>query len=84
MNDIKLYMKDQGYIDETAKNNDVHPSFIYTYYAFDNDKIDRMAWARAKKQTPSIKKAVYRLENPFDKPMPIEDFAKKLRLEIYN
>lgn len=84
LDDIKLYLKDQEYIDEVAKNNNVHPSFIYTYYAFDYDKVDRMAWARAKKQTPAIHKAVYRLENPFDKPTPIDDFAKKLRLEIYN
>ena len=82
--EIKLYLKDQEYIEEVAKNNDVHSSFIYTYYAFDNDKVDRMAWARAKRQTPPIHKAVYRLENPFDKPAPIDDFAKKLRLEIYN
>jgi HTH-type transcriptional regulator/antitoxin HigA len=82
--EIKLYLRDQEFVEETAKNNDVHPSFIYTYYAFDYDKIDRMAWARAKRFTPPISKAVYRLENPFGKPMPIEDFAKKLRLEIYN
>jgi len=84
MEEIRLYLKDQEFIEETAKNNDVDPSFIYTYYAFDYDKIDRMAWARAKKQTPPVKKAVYRLENPLDKPMPIDEFAKKLRLEIYN
>jgi HTH-type transcriptional regulator / antitoxin HigA len=84
MEDVKLYLKDQEFIEETAKNNNVHSSFIYTYYAFDYDKIDRMAWARAKKQTPSINTAVYRLENPFNKSMPIDDFAKKLRLEIYN
>jgi Zn-dependent peptidase ImmA (M78 family) len=82
--DVESFLKDQEYVDEIAKNNDVHPSFIYTYYAFDYDKVDRMAWARAKKQTPPISKAVYRLENPFDKPMPIDDFARKLKLEIYN
>lgn len=80
----KLYLKDPEYIDEVAKDNDVHPSFIYTYYAFDYDKVDRMAWARAKKQTPPVSKAVHRLENPFNKAMPIDDFAKKLKLEIYN
>lgn len=82
--EIRLYLKDQEYVEEIAKNNDVHPSFIYTYYAFDYDKVDRMAWARAKRQTPPVKRAVYRLENPLDKPMSIHEFAKKLRLEIYN
>lgn len=82
--DIKLFLKDEEYVEETAKDNNVHPSFIYTYYAYDYDKEDRMAWARAKRQTPPISKAVHRLENPFDKPMPIDEFAKKLKLEIYN
>lgn len=84
LEDIRLYLKDQEYVEETAKDNNIHPNFIYTYYAFDYDKVDRMAWARAKRQTPSVNKAVYRLENPFNKPMPIEDFAKKLKLEVYN
>ncbi len=82
--DVKLYLRDQEFVEEMAKNNDVHPSFIYTYYAFDYDKVDRMAWARAKRLTPPVSKAVYRLENPLDRPIPIEDFAKKMRLEIYN
>ena len=82
--DIKLYLKDQEYIEDVAKQNDVHPSFVYTYYAFDHGKTDRMAWARAKRQSPPITEAVHRLENPFSKAIPIEDFAKKLRLEIYN
>lgn len=86
IDDIKLYMKDPEFIEETAKNNNVHPSFIYTYYAFDYDSVDRMAWARARRHSPIdlVKKAVSKLKNPLDKPMPIDDFAKKLRLEIYN
>ena len=82
--EVKLYLRDQDYVEEFAKNNNVHSSFIYTYYAYDYNKTDRMAWARAKKQTPPIALAVYRLENSFNKPIPIDDFAKKLRLEIYN
>jgi hypothetical protein len=82
--EIKLFLKDDEYIDETAKINNVHPSFIYTYYAFDYDKIDRLAWARAKRKTPPIRQAVHRLENAFNNAIPIDDFAKKLRLEIYN
>jgi len=82
--DIRLYMKDPEFVEETAKNNNVHPSFIYTYYAFDYNQVDRMAWARAKKQSPPIREAVFRLENPLDKPLPIEEFAKKMKLEIYN
>ena len=84
LEEIKPCLRDQEYVEETAKDNNIHPSFIYTYYAFEYDKEDRMAWARAKRQTPPVSKAVYRLENPFNKSVPIEDFAKKLKLEIYN
>jgi len=82
--EVKLYLQDQDYVEEFAKNNDVHASFIYTYYAFDYGNTDRMAWARAKKQTPPVSNAVYRIENPLNNPVPLDDFAKKLRLEIYN
>lgn len=84
LEEVKLYLKDEEHIEEVAKSNNVHPSFIYTYYAFDYDKIDRMAWARARRHTPPIKKAVHRLENEFSNPSPIDEFAKKLRIEIYN
>jgi HTH-type transcriptional regulator/antitoxin HigA len=82
--DIKLYLKDEEHVEEIAKDNDVHSSFIYTYYAFDYGNVDRMAWARAKRKTPKVSEATHRVTNPLDKPMPIDDFAKKLRLEIYN
>lgn len=84
LEEVKMFLKDQDYVEETAKNNDVHPSLIYTYYAYDYDNTDRMAWARAKRQSPPIEKAVHRLENPFHKSVAIDEFAKKLRLEIYN
>jgi len=84
LEEIKPYMRDSGYISEVAKNNNVHPSFIYVYYAHDNAALDRKAWARARVQNPDVKKAVHRLENDWNNVLPIEEFAKKLKLEIYN
>lgn len=84
LNEVKPYMLDHEYIEEVAKNNHVHPSIIYVYYAFENEGQDRKAWARARVKNADIKKAVFRFENHWDKPMPIETYVKKLKLEIYN
>lgn len=84
LEEIKPYMQDEEYVQEVAQLNNVHPSTIYVYYAFEYESVDRKAWARAKKKNPDIKKAVFRFENHWDCPVPIESFAKKLKLEIYN
>lgn len=84
MQEVKHFIYDQKYINDVAKENSVHPSIIHIYYAFDNDKIDRMVWARARRFMPDIKKCVYHLENPWNNPKPIEEVAKKKKLEIYN
>lgn len=84
MEEILPYLRDKEYVDEVAKNNNVHPSLIYIYYAFDNGAVDRMAWARARKQMPEIKKAIYRLDPTWEKVVSIDDTVKKLKLEIYN
>ena len=71
-------------VKEFARENNIHPSIIYVYNAFDNDKTDRMVWARARRHMPDIKKAVYHLENPWSDSKPIEEIAKKKKIEIYN
>ena len=43
-----------------------------------------MVWARARRHMPDIKKAVYHLENPWSDSKPIEEIAKKKKIEIYN
>lgn len=84
LEEIKPYMQDGEYVQEVAQANNVHPSTIYVYYAFEYESADRKAWARARKKNADIKKAVFRFENHWDCPVPIDAFAKKLKLEIYN
>jgi hypothetical protein len=84
MEGIKMFIWDHRYINEIAKQNNIHPSIIHSYYAFDNNKTDRMAWARARRLMPEIKKAVFRVENNWDRDKSIDEIAKKLKLEIYN
>lgn len=84
MEDVKLFIYDRRYIEEIARDNNVHPSIIHSYYAHANAKTDRMAWARARRFMPEITKSVYPLSMPWDSNKSIEEIAKKLKLEIYN
>jgi HTH-type transcriptional regulator / antitoxin HigA len=84
LDNIGLYMNDKEYVKEIAEENNVHSSVIYVFHAFEYGHSDRKAWARARRLSPDIKKAVHRLENDWHDPMPIDDFSKKLKLEIYN
>jgi HTH-type transcriptional regulator / antitoxin HigA len=83
-NSIKPFMNNQRYIEEFAKNNHVHPSFIYVFYAYDSGNNDRMAWARARRQNPDINESINFINNSWDNPKPISDFAKSIRMRVYN
>lgn len=69
---------------EFAQNNHVHPSFVYVFYAFDNGKTDKMAWARAKKESPNFAGLIEPFENPWESAKPITEFVKSIKTQIYN
>ncbi|MBN1184218.1 MAG: hypothetical protein JXB49_18155 [Bacteroidales bacterium] len=81
---IRSLIHNQEYIKEFAKNNHVHPSFIYVFNAYDVGVKDRMAWARAKKQSPNIDDSVRFLNNSWENPKTILDFVNTIRTNIYN
>jgi len=84
LDEVQPYLRDTEYIYKVAKDNNVDPSIIYVYHAFDNSALDRKAWARARKQTPDTKRAIHRLEIPWNKVISINETVKKLKIEIYN
>jgi hypothetical protein len=84
MAQIQPYMRMEKYIDEIAKSNNIHPSIIHAYYAFDNNKTDRLAWMRAKRYMPEIKKAIYHFGSSWSEAKPIDEVVKKIKIEIYN
>ena len=85
MEEVRPYIfRSDKYINDVAKDNNIHPSIIYIYNAYDNGKTDRMVWPRTRRHMPDIKKSVYRLENPWDNSKPIDEIVKKRKLEIYN
>ena len=58
MEEVRPFIYNQRYINEVAKDNNVHPSIIHNYFAFDNNKNDRMVWARARRYMPDISRSV--------------------------
>lgn len=71
-------------VNQFAKENHVHPSFIYAFNAFDVGKTNKMAWAKATKENPAIDELVAPFENPWSNPVPISDFVKSLKINIFN
>lgn len=71
-------------VNEFAKENHVHPSFVYTFNAFDVGKTNKVAWAKAVKENPAIDELVAPFENPWSNPAPISDFVKSLKTNIFN
>lgn len=84
LEEIKPYLRDTEYVNAVAKDNNIDPSIIYIYNAFDNGSTDRMAWARARRYSPDIKRAVAPVEIKWDSEMSIDERVKKLKIEIYN
>ncbi|QJB29934.1 hypothetical protein HF329_00860 [Chitinophaga oryzae] len=82
--EIKRHLNDSTYIRDVALNNHVHPSFIYVFYAFDVGNKDRMAWARARNQSPDVNEAIKAIDIPWSEGRPVEKVLYKLKTEIYN
>lgn len=84
MNATKPFMRNESFIKEVAKENNIHESIIHIYYAYENDKVDRLAWVRARRFMPEILNAIHRLEFSLNGLKAIDDFIKMKKLEIYN
>ncbi|WP_312339507.1 ImmA/IrrE family metallo-endopeptidase [Sphingobacterium sp.] len=76
---VKPHINNKKFVEEYALRNQIHESFIYTYYAREFGKDDPKAWARVKAKDPSFKSIMEYIENPWDKFSPIEDHIEKLK-----
>jgi HTH-type transcriptional regulator / antitoxin HigA len=82
--EIRPHLYNSEYVNEYAKNNHVHPSFIYVFNAYDIGHKDRNAWGRARNHNPNIDHIIKKIENPWNDAMPISDFVRTLRPKFYN
>ena len=57
------FINNQEFIKQYAISNNVDPSFVYVFYAFDAPSTDKYAWGRAKKLNPDIEKLKSKLQH---------------------
>jgi Zn-dependent peptidase ImmA (M78 family) len=82
---IAPFINDKLIVSEYAKESQVHPSFVYNFYNYDQYlKGDSMAWSRYKEFFPDVSRAVKILNtNPWGKDS-IDESAELLKENIFN
>jgi HTH-type transcriptional regulator/antitoxin HigA len=82
---VKPYLNNPEYVEEFARNNHVHPSFIYLFNAHDSQQ-SRIAFSRATTYNPdlSMAKLLKPLDNPWNSSKPINTFVKSIKYKLYN
>jgi HTH-type transcriptional regulator/antitoxin HigA len=83
MLDVQFNINNQRYISEYASLNDIDPSFIYVFYAFDSPKADKYSWGRARKFNPNIEPIKDRLQYNH-RACSFNKYVKTIRNSIYN
>ena len=71
-------------VNEYAKNNHVHPSFVYLFYAKEKGEQNRYAWNLAHKNNPDISPIIKTFDNWIEEnPKTILEVVKHLKTNIY-
>jgi Zn-dependent peptidase ImmA (M78 family) len=86
LHSVKRYLNDEKYIDEFAYSNNVHPSFIYVFSAWEaaiTNRNPRNPWARARRHDADYKLAIAQLDLPWSELRPIVDVMKERRNVTY-
>lgn len=81
---VKPYINDETYIAQVAANNQVHPSIIYTFIAYDSSSKDRYAWKRARALSPTVDECEKPLPVLWTDPSPIHETVESRREVTYN
>lgn len=81
---VRPYLYDYKYVEEFAKNNHVHSSFLHVFNAYDIGDINRNAWAKARKHNPNFNDSIRSFDNSWDNPKPIFDLIKSINRTVYN
>lgn len=83
---IRPYINDSDYVNDFARDNHVHPSIIYVFNARDVGENDRMAWARARKHSPTtlVNRALEAIDLPWeDENSAVEELLQKYKSAVY-
>lgn len=84
LRDVIPHIKDKYFVNSYAKECHVHPSIVYSFYAFDaSKKGDKKAWMSVKKFMPDINICLESLgNNPWQK--PIKEVVQSRKQTIFN
>ena len=82
-NIVRNRITDTSYVAEFAKVNQVHPSLIYTFYAYDCNS-NASAWERAHRENPDFSKLTEPFGNDWKDSISIKEYVKSVRNKYYN
>lgn len=78
-------IKNLSVINQFAAKNNVHPSFYYVFYAFQNSKLDSSIWSRIRKFMPDITEALTPIVKvEWNTPNSLTDITKIRKKKVYN
>lgn len=78
------HINNQTFVNEFAEVNHVHPSFIYVFHAFYENKDDKKSWSRAQVFNPDFSNLINPLDLKWSDERPIEEHMNYLKETIYN
>jgi len=80
---IRPHLSNQGYVEDFASLHGIHPSFVYTFCAFDEGSGNQRAWVKARKFNPDFSELVKPIENRWDNPRSTTEFVEILKDNIF-
>lgn len=81
----RRYINDERYIKTFASDNQVHPSMVYVFNAFDSASEDKTAWAKARKFSPHTltSSAIKDIEISWKDDKSVEEIMTVLKPNLY-
>lgn len=80
---VRSYINNAAYVREFAADNQIHPSLVYVFNAFDTGSGDRTVWARAKKFSPPVTNATKDIEISWQDERTVEEIMSSLKPNLY-
>ncbi|PWG78055.1 ImmA/IrrE family metallo-endopeptidase [Pararcticibacter amylolyticus] len=82
---VRPHINNSSFVNTFAEKNQIHPSFIYLFYAYDSGNDDTKAWQRAQKYNPPFDELIDMLDLKWTDEISIDENIKALKnTQIYN
>lgn len=80
---VKQHINDNDFVRHFANGHYIHPGMVYVFNAFDVGKNDRVAWARAKRESPDARVAISAIEISWQEKKPLPEVLYQRKLVLY-